>query len=288
MVLTTANDAPARDPASWEIYGTNDPIVSLNNSLGNGENWTLIANGAVALPDTRFTAGPTLSFANAASFTSYRVVFPTLKNSAATNSMQVADAQLFASLDASGTGILAAGNPALAVDLDVVPNSNYPAAEGPANLLDGNPATKYLNFGEINAGFIVTPSGGAATTINNFTITTANDAPDRDPAAWALYGSNNVITSDPNSRGLDESWTLIDSGNISLPMDRLTKSAPIAVEQSVAYSSFRMIFSAVRNSTNANSVQLADVQFDDVPEPASVGLLTVAVAFAASQRRRRK
>lgn len=42
MIFRTANDEPARDPASWRLYGTNDPISSLDNSAGDAENWTLI------------------------------------------------------------------------------------------------------------------------------------------------------------------------------------------------------------------------------------------------------
>jgi hypothetical protein len=40
----------------------------------------------------------------------------------------------------------------------IVSSSSYPAAEAPANILDGNPATKYLNRGGAGSGFIVTPS----------------------------------------------------------------------------------------------------------------------------------
>ena len=51
MRLTTANDDARRDPASYELWGTNDPIQSVNHSNGlGGENWTLISSGALSLP----------------------------------------------------------------------------------------------------------------------------------------------------------------------------------------------------------------------------------------------
>ena len=53
--FTTANDAPARDPSSFQLFGTNSAIMSANNSTGMGETWTEITSGPIsmALPDTR-------------------------------------------------------------------------------------------------------------------------------------------------------------------------------------------------------------------------------------------
>ncbi len=78
--ITTANDAEVRDPASWSLYGTNDAILSLNNSDGNGgEAWTLIDSGSLSLPSARNTAGGSVAVANTDAYTSYRMIFPTLK-----------------------------------------------------------------------------------------------------------------------------------------------------------------------------------------------------------------
>jgi len=287
MVLTTANDAEARDPSSYEIYGTNDAVTSASNSLGNAESWTLISSGSLALPADRLTVGPVVSFANAASYTSYKVVFPTIKDSPATNSMQVADAQFYPCADALCTGVLAAGDAAVAIDTDIVLNSNYPGAEGPANILDTNAGTKYLNFGKVNSGFIVTPAG-PLTVIDNFTITTANDAPERDPTAWELFGTTDAITSTANSQGDAENWTLIDSGTIDPSTDRGITTAPIDVEQLDAYSSYKLVFTGVRDAAAANSMQVADVQFygSVVPEPATWALALAGLAGLALIRRR--
>ena len=47
--IMTANDNPSRDPTSYALYGTNDAIVSADNSNGDKENWALIASGNLAL-----------------------------------------------------------------------------------------------------------------------------------------------------------------------------------------------------------------------------------------------
>jgi len=76
----------------------------------------------------------------------------------------------------------------------IVPTSaNSPATEGAAKAIDGSSATKYLNFDKLNTGFTVTPKMGA-TVVNQITFTAANDAPERDPRDFILYGSNDGIT----------------------------------------------------------------------------------------------
>ena len=100
----TANDAVERDPASFQLSGSNDSI--------NGP-WTYIASGNLALPEGRNAGGgavvipPTgnlgavhqeVLFSNADSFEHYMVVFPTLKNAATANSMQIAEVEILADI----------------------------------------------------------------------------------------------------------------------------------------------------------------------------------------------
>jgi hypothetical protein len=92
LQIVTGNDSVNRDPASYEIYGTNDPIVDLDNSNGDGETWTLIASGSLALPDARRALSDVYGFDNGTPYTSYKIVFPTVKNSPTTaNSMQLSE-----------------------------------------------------------------------------------------------------------------------------------------------------------------------------------------------------
>ena len=82
LTLISAEDAPERDPASFIIEGST-----------NGANFTRIASNAVPPFASRHSIQ---SFVLPATnhFRAYRVLFPTVSNGAAANSMQVAEVEL--------------------------------------------------------------------------------------------------------------------------------------------------------------------------------------------------
>ncbi|MCA9237323.1 MAG: discoidin domain-containing protein [Planctomycetales bacterium] len=281
--LTTANDAEDRDPASYEIWGTNDAIVSADNSTGLGENWTLLSSGGLSLPAARDTVDALIPFANTDLYTSYKFIFPTNKGS---NLFQIAEVELFGdvpSLAMSDVDLLNAGDSVLAVQYG--PDSRFPSGENPGNLLDGNVDTKYLNFGAANSGFIVTPAGGPSV-VTNFRISTANDFDNRDPTSYEIYGTNDVVLSQENSRSDGgENWTLITAGSIALPTDRKVDGPLVEFANTDAYASYRVVFPTL--GLDPNSMQISEFQFNWVPEPSSValGLFAVAACGCASRRR---
>jgi len=274
FVLTTANDSVTRDPKSWELYGTNEAIKSVDNSTGLAEGWTLMGSGAIALPADRKTVGPVVTVGSMTPYASYKMIWPTNGGS---SRVQVADAAFYPMPDGTGGNLLSPTDFILAVQAGW--DSRSPAAgptglsEGPKSAIDGTTDWKYLNFGEINSGFIVTPSIGPST-LDSFQITTANDSPERDPTIWMLYGTNDPITSADNSAGTSETWKLIAGGSIDLPADRNTLGPILEIcNQAEAYTSYRMLFTGVKDAAAANSMQIAEIQFYGVPEPATVCLL---------------
>jgi hypothetical protein len=282
LQLTTANDAVERDPFNWQLFGTNQAITSVDNGTGSAETWTLISQNDALLPEARLTAGPIQSFTNTTSYSSYRVVFPTVKNPDAANSMQIADIALFTDTAGTSGSILSENDSSIAFQLptrdsrsfsyerakeildgvgprpDLPSSSSYPGGENPSLVVDGT-NSKYLNFAGSNSGFIVTPAAGSKT-IKSFALTTANDAADRDPTSYALFGTNDPITSLDNSLGIAENWTPISSGAIALPGDRNTLGPTINVTNNTAYSSYKMLFPTVNGS---NLMQIAEAQFFD-------------------------
>jgi hypothetical protein len=126
-------------------------------------------------------------------------------------------------------------------------SNNSPSNEGAANAFDGNVNTKYLNFDKQNAGVTVRLSQGRV--VRKFTITTANDAVERDPASYKLYGSNNGVN-----------WTLIKEGPLSLSDSRFSVSGEISVDNTTAYVYYFIKFPSIKNDSG-NSVQIAEVTY---------------------------
>jgi len=301
FTLSTANDSAPRDPTSYQLFGTNAPVTSADNDRGNAEPWTLIQSGSLSLPDTRLTLGPTVDVVNSTSYTAYKMIFPTIKNTpTAANSMQIGDAQFYTATGAGGSPILAPGNHIVAVASDGS-QSSYPATQNPPKAIDGDKTSgsKYLNFGRENSGLIITPAAGA-TTVRSIRLTTANDTPSRDPSAFQLFGTNDAITDVDNSPGNRENWTLIASGPINLPGDptintdqRNVQGDIISFANDTPYTSYRIVFTENKGPDSgtggANSIQFSELEmFSTVPEPTALGLIGLSLLPVLGGRRGRR
>lgn len=131
---------------------------------------------------------------------------------------------------------------------NIYPTSyNSPSNETAVNAFDGNVGTKYLNFDKQNAGVTVKLSQGRV--VQKFTITTANDAVERDPASYKLYGSNDGVN-----------WILIKEGPLSLSDSRFTVSGEISVDNTTAYVYYFIKFPSIKNNIG-NSVQISEVTY---------------------------
>ena len=131
-------------------------------------------------------------------------------------------------------------------DVIIATPGDSPAGEEVDKAIDNNVSTKYLNTQELNSGFTVTPSAGISI-VTNLRFTSANDAPDRDPASFRLSGSND---------GGD--YTLIAEGPIPAFPDRFT-TVEVAVPGALPYLHYRLIFPTIRG--DADHVQIAEVEF---------------------------
>jgi hypothetical protein len=322
--ITTANDAPGRDPAMWSLFGFDGTLTTTDsgaspaiNQTGTAEAWVPIASGSVALPgdpaiggDQRGVVGPMVSVNSTTGYQHYKFIVDAIKRPS-DNIMQFAEIQFFAEETDTNTGILAPTDPIIAVDQTPVPPfsgwkpcgtpntdcSSSPGGEQPGLAIDqvfnpGPPVstTKYLNFGEQNSGIIITNSEGPVD-VNFMRLRTANDAPERDPLTYRLEGTNNDVSGiAANSPGTADgvTWSPISEGTLSLPDARHTWDDEfIAVNSPANYSSYRLVFPTTRADT-ANSMQIADIQFyTAIPEPTTVSLLViVGVALASATRRR--
>ncbi len=295
FIMRSGNDAPERDPTSWELFGFNGTVTETDNGQGLADAWVSIASGSDTglnglVEPARDTLGALQSFTNTTAYDSFKMIFPTVRDENAANSMQFDDILFFS--DQGTTPLTATPSAVLAVDADPPSSpSSYPAAESPAAALDGDLNTKYLNFGGANSGLIVTSSAGAviADCLNLITASSPGQGEmDRNPLNWEVYGTNDAITSSDNSLGLEESWTLLGSGLTGFDQNTApsTASGDLLFSNTTAYSSYRVVFPEIANS---GIMQIGEISLSAVPEPASASLmLMAAVGILGLGRRRRR
>ncbi|MGD9688440.1 MAG: hypothetical protein AB7K52_04265 [Phycisphaerales bacterium] len=177
LLIVTANDAPERDPTSFILEGSDD-----------GVNFTMIASGALN-PTTDRRSIEAVRFNNATAYMVYRVTFPTVRNAAAANSMQVAEVQLV-----TATDVLTPGD---AFTVTYTPGQTSPPNEGPAALFDNRLGTKMGVFsGNIGPIIIDVTPGLGASVATGFSLFSANDDlafPGRTPQYVTLSGSTNGV-----------------------------------------------------------------------------------------------
>ncbi len=173
LTLISAEDAPERDPSSFVLDGSNDGI-----------NFTRIASNAVpAFPARNFIQS--FRFENTNLFNRYRLVFPTVANSATANSMQIAEVELLSWPEISSP------NDALSITLP----PGAAEVRGVGLLFDRQLAlTRKLEVAPISGGNTVVdivPAAGA-TILKGFEMIGAADDftyPQRRPSSVMVAGS---------------------------------------------------------------------------------------------------
>lgn len=132
-----------------------------------------------------------------ANFRYYRFTPTELRNTAGANSVQLAEFELYA----NNTLLLGA--------IASNPGGNNPGNESPAQAVDGDLGTKWLDFTKFS-GLIL--DFGTPVFSDGYRFATANDANERDPISWILEGSND-----------NSNWTEIDSRSFAnVPATRQT------------------------------------------------------------------
>ena len=293
--IRTANDLPDRDPLTITIEGSNEA----SSSLTSGSSWTLIYTGVTGLSADpgRLSWGSYQFFSNRIAFPSYRFLVTTKRGVA--DATQYADVELVstttntpsskkfpmnvhidsnlfisdiytltgASETVYGIWNTVAGGSSTQASAGLA-SGNYPDAESPPNLFDGNANTKYASFGScvsngdpsatcaLGTGFYLTLQRGSSL-LQGFRIRTANDLPDRDPLTITIEGSNEASSSLTSGSG----WTLIynDVTGLSTDPGRLLWGPYQFFSNLITFSSYRFLVTTKRGV--ADATQYADVEF---------------------------
>jgi hypothetical protein len=91
LTFTTANDAPERDPISYELSGSNESIDGPYELIASGD----IVDFAQEEEWPRFTMNATpITFDNGVAYKYYQVMFPAVRDPGSANSMQIAEVEL--------------------------------------------------------------------------------------------------------------------------------------------------------------------------------------------------
>ena len=224
-------------------------------------------------------------------------------------------------LPAKAATITAAGDPVVggqaSADLStfseggegfVQPGNNWPGAEGPENAINGV-GQKYLNFGIQNTGILVTPSGGQSV-LDAIQVWTANDAVERDPSSYQIWGSNDPTVHASIASGDISlaSFSLVNEGPLNLPDSGPSQSrnpggdvelgkfyTTTTFDNVDAYCTYAVIFDDVKDPAAANSMQISELQLRGefsgepcpVPEPSAGLMIGLGVLGLAAIRRRR-
>ena len=151
--------------------------------------------------------------------------------------------------------------------------------------IDGDNGTKYLNFAELNTGIIVDASDDLLV-LTGIELITGNDASERDPATFSIYGTN-VSQSTTFS---DYTLIVADQAILGTDPGRNASSGLVTFTNpfNVPFDSYMVIFPTVRDAGGANSMQVSEIRLDgtNVPEPTTFALLGLAAVGLAARRRR--
>ncbi len=129
---------------------------------------------------------------------------------------------------------------------------NLPS-EGTAKVFDNNSATKWLDFSPTSSWIQYQYAAGKISVVTEYTLTSANDAQERDPTNWNLLGSNNG----------GSSWVTLDTRTGELFTARFQKRS-FSFTNSTGYNIYRLEITQLRGPA-PNSVQLAEIEFIGTP-----------------------
>lgn len=230
LLLTSANDAPERDPENFNVWGSNDA----------GTTWIELGNWVGETFENRFQQR-LFSFSNLLPFTSYR--FNVTKNAGNSDLMQIAEVGFvgpqYDGVDHSGTSGAVYTARAFISD-----------GENQDKVFDDSADTKWLDNASVPSEDdpawvqVDLPEGKIVTAL---AITSANDAPERDPENFSVVGSNDGGVT----------WEVIGSW-IGETFDNRFERKLFDMDNGFAYSTYRLNIS--KNKGDSNLMQIAEIE----------------------------
>jgi hypothetical protein len=246
--ITSAVDAPNRDPKNWTFQGCNGTCT-----VGSDTGWVTLDTRSNQVFETRLLS-KAFAFTNATAYSQYRL--RVVANKGNDISVQLRELQMF---DSGGAVVSLPG-------VDRTENgtvtwtgkacsTNELATRAFDNLMTSTGATRWCVAGVPSAArpaSIVFSSSAAAQPITSYKITSASDFPARDPRDWtfqACDGSCKV--------GADAGWVTLDSRSSETFASRF-QTKTYTLGNTAAYSQYRLRVTA--NGGDTARFQLGELE----------------------------
>ena len=217
-LISSPDDASA-DPRDWQLLGSND-----------GSNWNVLDARTNEMFTSR-TQTKEYDFSNETPYRFYRLNIMATAGKA--GSVRLAEFQLWSKNE---------------VDIASGTKKKISPAENAAKAFDGLTGTKWFDDHETSSGWLQYEFGGGAACWRypQYTLTSANDAHNRDPKDWQLLASND-----------GDNWTTLDARANEIFKSRL-QSKSYSFPNTIPYRFYRLNI-----TTNAgggtNGLQLAEL-----------------------------
>ncbi|GHG01891.1 discoidin domain-containing protein [Thalassotalea marina] len=253
LAITSANDAPNRDPENFDILASND----------GGATWTLLGSWLGESFDERFER-KVFGFANSLAFTTYRLNIT--KNKGDDTLMQVAEIELIGPK-------LPDLNHGLAVGTTITASNRIGDAEAETMAFDGNLETKWLDHNDwAGAPTEEAPSWVQVqfpepVTVNKLGLISANDAENRDPENFNIQASND-----------GENWITLANW-LGESFDQRFERKLLVFSNDLAYSYYRL--NITKNKGDDTLMQVAEIeligpQYNAVDHSETAGVVITA------------
>jgi len=177
--ITSANDAPERDPKDWAFLGWNEADAK----------WDTLHSVAENPPWDDFMTPKSWTFTNDMAYSTYRLSIDSVNGGPL---MQIAEFEITGVVgDAILLDVTDWGLVDLTSEFDDIPwggaGTGSPGGEIPPYLVDNDTLTKILTG---NTDVWIDILTNYMSVVTSYTLTSANDSPGRDPKDWTFQGWN--------------------------------------------------------------------------------------------------
>ena len=271
--ITTANDAqnlPNRNPDSWTLYGSNDKTSWIVLDEISGANLPAANYQMCTIPLPEGTKA----------YDNYRLTISGTKGT--DRGMQLSEFSVWSDQAVQ-----------FKIPTSAIQNATFSndgswhygtAGENEANLYDGTGNKLCVSgFDQndlVNKPLVITFEMTDPIAVGSYSLTTANDAPGRDPSSWTLFASNDGTT-----------WTQLDDLSDIRLTDNRFYTQNFAVNNEDEYSFYKFEISKLKEVTNV--FQLGEITFygtnlpmDAIPEPSTLCLLGLGLLGMIIWRKR--